>query len=122
MSLSQQGIERAVADLQARLARDPDDLETLMALAVALRRLGRTEDAIACFRRALAGHPNVAEIWFNLGNAQSATGDVAAAAESYARALALKPDLGPAHFNLGNCCATRAISPPRRALIAARSR
>jgi predicted O-linked N-acetylglucosamine transferase (SPINDLY family) len=102
MSLSQQGHERAVADLQARLARDPDDLETLMALAVALRRLGRTEDAIACFRRALAAHPNVAEIWFNLGNAQSATGDAKAAAESYARALALKPDLGPAHFNLGN--------------------
>jgi protein O-GlcNAc transferase len=102
MSLSQQGIERTVAELQARLARDPDDLETLIALAGALRRLGRTADAIACFRRAVTAHPNVAEIWFNLGNAQSATGDAAAAADSYARALALKPDLGPAHFNLGN--------------------
>jgi protein O-GlcNAc transferase len=102
MSLSQQGIENTVAELQARLARDPDDLETLVALAGALRRLGRAEDAIACFRRALTAHPNVAEIWFNLGNAQSATGDAAAAAESYARALALKPDMGPAHFNLGN--------------------
>src|SRR5262245_60952734 len=102
MSVSQQGSENTVAELQARLARDPDDLETLVALAGALRRLGRTADAIAYFRRALTAHPNVAEIWFNLGNAQSATGDAAAAAESYARALALKPDMGPAHFNLGN--------------------
>jgi protein O-GlcNAc transferase len=102
MSPSQQGIANTVADLQARLARDPDNLETLVALGGVLRRLGRTEDAIACFRRALTAHPNVAEIWFNLGNAQSATGAAAAAAESYARALALKPDMGPAHFNLGN--------------------
>jgi len=82
MSLSQEGIERTVAELQARLARHPDDLETLIALAGALRRLGRTDDAIACFQRALAAHPKVAEIWFNLGNAQSAKSDVAAAAES----------------------------------------
>jgi len=102
MSLSQQGIERTVAELQARLARSPNDLETLVALAGELRRLGRTDDAIACFQRALAMHPNVAEIWFNLGNAQSAKSDTAAAAESYARALALKPDMGPAHFNLAN--------------------
>lgn len=102
MSLSQQGIERTVAELQARLARNPDDLETLVALAGALRQVGRTDDAIACFQRALATHPNVAEIWFNLGNAQSAKSDTAAAADSYARALALKPDMGPAHFNLAN--------------------
>ena len=102
MSLSQRGIERTVAEWQARLVSDPDNLEALIGLAGALRQLGRAADAIACFRRALAEHPNVAEVWFNLGNAQGAQGDVAAATDSYRRALALKPDMGPAHFNLGN--------------------
>ena len=46
MSLSQPGIERTVAELQARLASDPDNLESLVGLAGALHQLGRSEELL----------------------------------------------------------------------------
>ena len=91
-----------VAELQARLAARPGDLETLARLGSTLRAAGRIVEAIDCFRRVLALNPKLAEAWYNLANAQAAHGALADAAESYRRALALRPDLAPAHFNLGN--------------------
>src|SRR5262245_66391658 len=57
MSVSQQGIEHTVAELQARLARDPADVATLVALPGALRLRGRPADLIAHAARDLTAPP-----------------------------------------------------------------
>lgn len=53
--------------LEQVLAWRPDDVDALGGLGVALRRLGRSGDALWCFRRALVTDPGRADIWFAYG-------------------------------------------------------
>ena len=70
-------------------------------LGVALRDLGRLDDAASSFRRALEIKPDSAGAHSNLGAALQALGQPGAAAQSYRRALEIKPDYAQAHSNLG---------------------
>lgn len=101
ISLQVQGKE-ALPALQKTAELSPDDAEAHTNLAIALRDLGRFDDAVASCRRALEIKPDFAEAHNNLGNALLGIGQLTGAVESYRRALEIKPDFADAHNNLGN--------------------
>ncbi len=80
----------------------PDDPEPHSNLGMALRRVGRLDEAVACCRRALTLKPDIAEVWNNLGNALNDLGKLEDAVAAFRRALELKPDFAKPHNNLGN--------------------
>jgi len=59
---------------------------------VALKALGRVEEAEAAYRRALNIDPGYAEAWFNLGNLYRDNGRWEAAVEAYEQVVANSPD------------------------------
>lgn len=59
---------------------------------VALKALGRLEEAEIAYRRALEVDPGYAEVWFNLGNLYRDSGRVAAAVEAYEQVVTSSPD------------------------------
>ena len=64
-----------------------DGPEALLARAEALRRAGRTEEAIAAYRCLLALRPDLADSWFNLAWLQRRAGRFEDALASYEQAL-----------------------------------
>jgi protein O-GlcNAc transferase len=79
----------------------PGEADAHYNLAVALKSLGRLDDAAASYRRALKVKPDYAEAHSNLGNVLKDLGRLDDAVTCYRRALALKPDSADAHNNLG---------------------
>lgn len=83
----------------ALLARDHP--EPRLALAFALSRQGKFDEAAAQLRRLVERLPGNADAWFNLGNVHRARGALGDAVRCFARAAALRPaDPDPA-INLG---------------------
>ncbi len=72
-----------------------------IALANALRDLGKDRDAAEHYRHALVLNPGNATANNNLGNALRALGRLDLAAVRYRRAIALSPGYADAHYNLG---------------------
>jgi predicted O-linked N-acetylglucosamine transferase (SPINDLY family) len=70
-------------------------------LGIALKRLGRLEEAIAAYRAALQCHPDMPEALSNLGNLLCVTGRAAEAIAACLRAVELRPQYAEAHYNLG---------------------
>jgi predicted O-linked N-acetylglucosamine transferase (SPINDLY family) len=66
---------------------------------MALKALGRLDEAVAAYHRALALAPDNATAHNNLGLALQAQGQLADALESYDRAIALKPDYAHCQSN-----------------------
>jgi len=66
----------------------------------ALRRLGRTDEAIASYRRALEVRPGYPGAWYNIGVGLGDAGDHAGAAVAYERCLDLDPGRSRAWYNL----------------------
>ncbi len=87
---------------QRILQADPNHLDALNNLGLALHGMGRTEDAITGYRRVLAADPNFAAAHSNLGNALEDLGQLDEAMASYRQALAADPNFAEAHYNLGN--------------------
>jgi protein O-GlcNAc transferase len=72
-------------------------------LGMALRRMGRLEDAEAALRRAVALAPNLFEAHLNLGGVLSlGRGSPEESRAACARALELNPNSAEAHYNMGN--------------------
>lgn len=67
---------------------------------VALRKLGRFDEAIAAGRQAVALAPNHAAGWHALANAQGSAGAMEEAVQAYERVIALEPGFSPAHSSL----------------------
>lgn len=101
ISLQMQGKE-ALPALQKTAELSPGDAEAHTNLAIALRDIGRFDDAVASCRRALEIKPDFAEAHNNLGNALRDLGQTAGAVACHRRALESKPDYADAHNNLGN--------------------
>ena len=80
----------------------PDLAESHNNLGIALRELGKLDEAIVCHRRALELRPGFAEAQNNLGNALKDQGILDDAIACYRRALELRPDYAATHCNLGN--------------------
>jgi tetratricopeptide (TPR) repeat protein len=90
-------------------------------LALALRALGRMQEAVVHYTRALALQPDSAEAHNNLGSSLRNLARLDDAIVEYRRALALKPDYADARNNLGNALRDQgkleeAIAEYRRAL------
>ena len=78
--------------------KNKDDYTSLFSYGLALKRVGRYEEAIAAYKKLLASHPNP-QAYVNLGNSYVSVNDMAAAKESYKKSIGLKP-LASAYYNL----------------------
>jgi predicted O-linked N-acetylglucosamine transferase (SPINDLY family) len=97
---NQAGAPQAAVDLIGRaIAVRGDAPHFHVHLAMALKALGRLDDAIASYHRALALAPDNATAHNNLGLTLQAQGQLGDALESYDRAIALKPDYAHCQSN-----------------------
>jgi protein O-GlcNAc transferase len=95
-------IETAVLVYEAIIALDPDHADALSNLGLAVRTLGRQDDAVELCRRAVAGKPDHAEAWNNLGVALIELGRAPEARDALHVATTIRPNFAEAHNNLGN--------------------
>jgi len=82
---------QAIGTLEACLARHPDHVPALAALALALRHEHRFDDAVATFRRALEVAPADATLWCGLGRTLLEAGRADQAREVAGSYLARRP-------------------------------
>lgn len=83
--------ERAVALFRQALAVAPELTEAAVNAAIALQRLGRSDEAVSLLRAHESGGIDDARYWSTRGNAERTSGDLASAAISLDRALRLSP-------------------------------
>jgi tetratricopeptide (TPR) repeat protein len=81
----------ALRQAERALRKDPDAAETHHDMAVALRRLGRSPQALEHFVRASELDPSNPWTWFDRGRLELDEGDPAAAAASFRRAAETTP-------------------------------
>lgn len=98
---------------RAALSSDPNNPIYLNSLGNTVRRLGRTDEAIAVFEMARRGMPDQPDILFNLGNALRDSGRLDEAADAFRASLAIKPGVVPAYNNLA--ITLKAIGDPEAA-------
>ncbi len=92
--------QRAVTILRELERQSPDYSGLQVNLGLALMKLGRCAEAIACYDRAIAANPDDYRAHNNRGNALGGQQRMAEAVSSYRRTLAIKPDHASAHSNL----------------------
>ncbi len=93
-----------VAEVEASLARDPNDVRSYAALAPLYLRLGRFDDAAKAYRKLIALAGETADRQTDMGMALTAAakGRVTADAKTaFMRALAIDPNLLKARFFIG---------------------
>ena len=81
-----------IALCESTLEREPDSVEALQLLAVALCATTRAREGLVHLRRVTELAPDSAEAHFTLANVLAATGDPENAIAAYRRAVTLKPD------------------------------
>jgi len=92
--LAQGDDQKAIALLQATLARFPEDATVTEQLAALLAEHGRRGDAERLLEDFVRTHPNSASAYFNLGRVYLAEGRPQAAVNALRRAASLEPDDG----------------------------
>jgi protein O-GlcNAc transferase len=118
----QQGdLAGAVAAYEKLLEIDPGHAGALGNLAAALRRSGRTQEALDCYRRAAADAAAPAAVWFNYGNLLTELQQPEEAERAFRRALEIDPELHPALSHLARLLdglgrAEEAVALHRRAI------
>jgi len=95
-------LDDAVEHYQKALAVDPNYVQALSNLGVALKVLGRLHEAIASYQKAIAIKPDLAEAHANLGLAQEGLGRMHEAVSCYRKAISLKPGYAVAYGLLGS--------------------
>lgn len=129
--LQRLGRHREVAELsRSVLAREPDNVDALQALAAAHFALGDSAAGIDCLRRVAEVAPESPEIQANLSAALARTEDLTGAIDGYRRAVALRPEFAEAWNNLalllkaltrydeaGDCCRSGLEAAPRHAAL-----
>lgn len=93
--------EAAEADLRARLASAPDDVEALNDLGNALKAAGKVAAAETCYRDAIARRPNFAVALNNLGNLLRQQGRLEEGIAHLRAAVAAWPEQADIQNNLG---------------------
>ncbi len=99
--LENKDYEKTLSACREALSINPRNLETQNLMAIALRRMGRVDEAIDKYISLLVQKPRLARVRYNLGIACAKKGDLDAALASYKTALAIKPNFVEARNNLG---------------------
>jgi len=99
LALTEQDFGQAVTLFEKALTVNPNNGDAACNLGVALRGLGRLDEAVDAFRRA---GPEDATALYNLGLTFNDQGRFEEAGGAYEAAVAVKPDYLEAHVNLGN--------------------
>ncbi len=94
-------LEMAVELIGRAIALKPDYAEAYSDCAIALRKLGRSAQALASYNKAIALKPNFAMALNNRANALLDLKRPAEALASCERAIAVEPNLVLAHYNRG---------------------
>ncbi|HEX3726116.1 MAG TPA: tetratricopeptide repeat protein, partial [Pirellulales bacterium] len=100
--LAQGHAARAVGHLERAVELQGDVVSFRHHLALALRRAGQQQTAIACLREVIAREPHWATAHNDLGGALREVGQLAEAEASYRQAILADPTMAEAHNNLGN--------------------
>jgi tetratricopeptide (TPR) repeat protein len=87
----------AILHYRAYLDTEPNDVDVLNELGIALASTGKTDDAIQAFRRAEATDPRNGPVQRNLASALGITHNVAEAATHARQAVLLQPDDAGSH-------------------------
>ena len=82
------------------IADRPADPTNHSNYSIALRKLGRFTEALACARRSVELAPQSPVVWLALANALACADEVTQAAQAYERVIAFKPNFSPAHNSL----------------------
>jgi hypothetical protein len=93
--------------LNAGIAKNPRDVDTILALGVASGQRGQLADSIRWFRRATEIRPELPLGWLNLAVSLEQSGDLKAAESAYREAIRWQPDFAAAHDHLANLLASR---------------
>jgi predicted O-linked N-acetylglucosamine transferase (SPINDLY family) len=96
------GLAEAETLYRQLLGVQPDHLDALNNLGIALGCQERMGEAAEVFRRVVGLMPAHADSWNNLGITLAADGRFAEAMEAYSRSLALLPNQPEAYNNIGN--------------------
>lgn len=94
--------KQALANLDTKLAANPDSLELRFERACVLNELGRTDEAKQAYLDVLTRCPSHVGALNNLGTLLYFTGYRTAARSAYTEAIRLHPNEPMAHVNLGN--------------------
>ena len=90
-----------LAALEAKVAQNPNDAQSLYDLADAYNNQGDFTKAIGYYERALALRPNDLNIMTDLGTAYYYSGDPDKGLDTYAKVLKIDPKFEQALFNRG---------------------
>jgi hypothetical protein len=93
-----EGLEAALADTEAAIARDPTALAPHRRAWDLYRQLGRYDAALTAAQRAVRVAPDSAIAHSELSAAYGCLGDIPAMRAAAEQAIALAPDLAAAHF------------------------
>ena len=93
---------KAIKAYQKALLINPDYAEAYNNMGVALRDLGKIDEAKKIFNKAILIKPDYVEAYNNLGNAYKDQHKTEDAIKAYKKAISIKPDYAEAYNNLGN--------------------
>jgi Flp pilus assembly protein TadD len=99
--LDEKEYSRVLESCDEALKLNPDNWDTKNLVGIALRRMGRIDEAIAQYKDILKANPDFPRVLYNLGIALAKGGDLPSARAAYERAVQLKPNLAEARNNLG---------------------
>ena len=83
---------QALQDLRRAHVLAPRDFSILNACGLALARMDRLEEALACYEQTLAIEPNFGPGWYNKGWALQGLGELAKAIAAYEKSVELNPE------------------------------
>lgn len=104
--------DEAVASLRLATKLKRDYLPVRLALAEALRKLGKSAESRELYRRIVETHPESASAWAGLGRISWEEGAPSEAVENYQKAVDRFPRYGAAHYTLG--MAYRSLGDPEK--------
>ncbi len=108
--------DKALAEVNQRIAANPDDIESLFVKGLVLMQKDDTAGARNLFAELARRFPHLPEAYNNLAAIYTADGDYEAARQALLSAIVSEPRYSPVRANLGDLYAKMAIDSYREAL------
>jgi predicted CXXCH cytochrome family protein len=96
LSLASVGQEKRGLEFLEKARKLSTDERLLNALAMAYRRMGMLDEAVAALKGAVPINPDFPQTYTNLGDILAQMGDVAGAQKAFEEAIRVQPELAPA--------------------------